>query len=921
LNSLSWGVVITVGIIFLIGSFGLAQGYRKRLRELSSKLEQAEQRARLMEDMLNNINLGTWSYDSMTDSVSFISRAFIGITGYVPEDFTSRSAWEQIVYPEDTDRLHTMANRVSRGETVVDSYRIVHGNGEIRWMELRMIPTMNELGQMVRLDGILTDITDNRKIEKELLEIEHRFSRLTELSPHPMLVQKDGRLVYVNPAGLRMIGVERLDDIVGEEIFCILPPEEWEKARRRIRAIVEEEYGEAIEYQVLSRNGQLVQAEVTGVYDASTGATVHVFYDISERKKMETALKESMERYRRLVELSPVAIALCHDGLIVYVNPEGLRILGASRLSDVVGTSPWDWVDDQHREWCKSFLEDLVRNGSLPPEEMTLVRKDGKKLEALVVGIYDPGHDSMEFVFEDITSRKEAERALLASEELNRHLVELSPLSIILHHNYKIAYINSAGMALYGAKAPEEMLGLTLMELLGPEDLEEVMSCISGQMECQGNTPLIQHRMICKDGGVLEVESVTTGLPHLEPGTAMTMVWDVTTRKKAEEERQTAEQKVRESEDRYFRLQMSLDQFSSDLFGLVKVEDLNARMVREVRQVLDTCRVSLMKIGANGAVAITHGGKEVPDGVVQSIRERGPDRLPLCQLIDTLDGHYVKIGEMNGESRILCVGESSTLLLIQAKRVWLETLCRYVNVLYDNFRVIEDLRRNVDQLASGQMMPQWLLRFMFHLSENERKRLSQDLHDAALQEQIIWYRRLNQLSGNADLPARYREQLEEIEQGLLDVVYQIRITCNELRPPLLQEEGLERSLEALFEFTQMRTDYAIQFDYSDLGYVIHDDVIIGLYRIVQEMLSNAAKHSKATRVVIKLFSDDDRIHLHYEDNGIGMDVDKTANTFNSMGIYGMKERIRSMEGFIEFASPTEGGLFIRISVPVRLTTG
>lgn len=921
MNSLSWGVVITVGIIFLIGSFGLVQGYRKRLRELSSKLEQAEQRARLMEDMLNNINLGTWSYDRLTDSVSFISRAFIGITGYVPEDFTSRSAWEQIVYPEDTDRLHTMAYRVSRGETVVDSYRIVHGNGEIRWMEFRMIPTMNELGQMVRLDGILTDITDNRKIEKELLEIEHRFSRLTELSPHPMLVQKDGRLVYVNPAGLRMIGVERLDDIVGEEIFCILPPEEWEKARRRIRAIVEEEYGEAIEYQVLSRDGQLIQTEVTGVYDASSGSTVHVFYDISERKKVETALKESMERYRRLVELSPVAIALCHDGLIIYVNPEGLRILGASRLSDVVGTSPWDWVDDQHREWCKSFLEDLVRNGSLPPEEMTLVRKDGKKLEALVVGIYDPGHDSMEFVFEDITSRKEAERALLASEELNRHLVELSPLSIILHHNYKIAYINPAGMALYGAKAPEEMLGLTLMELLGPEDLEEVMSCISGQMECQGNTPLIQHRMICKDGGVLEVESVTTGLPHLEPGTAMTMVWDVTTRKKAEEERQTAEQKVRESEDRYFRLQMSLDQFSSDLFGLVKVEDLNARMVREVRQVLDTCRVSLMKIGADGAVAITHGGKEVPDGVVQSIRERGPDRLPLCQLIDTLDGHYVKIGEMNGESRILCVGESSTLLLIQAKRVWLETLCRYVNVLYDNFRVIEDLRRNVDQLASGQMMPQWLLRFMFHLSENERKRLSQDLHDAALQEQIIWYRRLNQLSGNADLPARYREQLEEIEQGLLDVVYQIRITCNELRPPLLQEEGLERSLEALFEFTQMRTDYAIQFDYSDLGYVIHDDVIIGLYRIVQEMLSNAAKHSKATRVVIKLFSDDDRIHLHYEDNGIGMDVDKTANTFNSMGIYGMKERIRSMGGFIEFASPTEGGLFMRISVPVRLTTG
>ncbi|WP_334078195.1 PAS domain S-box protein [Paenibacillus sanfengchensis] len=915
--SISLEIVVSVGIILLLTLFGLGYSYRNRIRELEFKLEQAEQRARLMEDMLNNIDVGTWSYDNETDSVSFVSRAFLGITGYVPEIFTSKTAWERIVYPEDMHWLSTLAAQVKQGETVVDSHRIVHSDGEVRWIELRMIPTMNEFGQIVRLDGILTDITDNRRIEEELQEVEQRFYRFTELSPHPMVVQKDGRLVYVNPAGLRMIGMKKLDDIVGEEIYCLLPSGEWEKARRRISAIAEEKFGEAVEYQILGPGGRIIQTEVTGVYDAHTGATVHVFYDISERKKMETALKESMERYRRLVELSPVAIALCHAGMIVYVNPAGLRILGATKLSDVVGTTPWDWVCQEDRAWAKSLIQDLVASGSLPPEEMTLVRTDGEELEALVVGIYDAAHSSIEIVFEDITSRKKAERALLASEELNRHLVELSPLSIILHHNYRITYINPAGIALYGAKAPEEMLGLNLLELLEPEDVDEVMCWVSGQLESQENTPLIQHRMIRHDGGILEVESVTTGLPHLGQGTAMTLVWDVTTRKKAEEERQNAERKIRESEDRYFRLQMSLDQFSSDLFGVVKVEELNGRLVREARQVLDSCRVSLMKIDPGGGVIITHGGKEIPDGVLQSIRERGADRLPLCQLFDTLDGHYVKIGEVNGESRILCIGESSALLLIQAKRVWLETLSRYVNVLYDNFRVIEDLRRNVDQLASGQMMPQWLLRFMFHLSENERKRLSQDLHDAALQEQIIWYRRLNQLSGNTDLPARHREQLEEIEQGLLDVVYQIRITCNELRPPLLQEEGLERSLETLFEFTQMRTDYAIQFDYSDLGYVIHDDVIIGLYRIVQEMLSNATKHSRATRVVIKLFSNKDRIYLHYEDNGVGMDVDKTANTFNSMGIYGMKERIRSMEGYIEFDSPAEGGLFIRISIPVR----
>ena len=161
---------------------------------------------------------------------------------------------------------------------------------------------------------------------------------------------------------------------------------------------------------------------------------------------------------------------------------------------------------------------------------------------------------------------------------------------------------------------------------------------------------------------------------------------------------------------------------------------------------------------------------------------------------------------MNGDSSIVCIGGEAPLLMIQAKKIWLETITRYASVLYDNFRVIEDLTRELEKLGSSQqIMPLWLLRLMLHLSENERKRLSQDLHDAALQEQIIWYRKLNQITSDLDLPEHLRPQLEEIEQGLLDVIYQIRITCNELRPPLLKEEGLERSLEALFEFTQLRT--------------------------------------------------------------------------------------------------------------------
>ncbi len=205
---------------------------------------------------------------------------------------------------------------------------------------------------------------------------------------------------------------------------------------------------------------------------------------------------------------------------------------------------------------------------------------------------------------------------------------------------------------------------------------------------------------------------------------------------------------------------------------------------------------------------------------------------------------------------------------------------------------------------------------MFNLSENERKRLSQDLHDTALQEQIIWYRKLDFLLSDQSITLELREQLEQVTEGLLDVIYQLRIMCNELRPPALINEGLTSSLETLFEFTQLRTNYGIIFEAEAFNHKLKDDVLIGLYRIVQELLANAAKHSFATEVRINLSSQAGRVQLNYEDNGVGMNLNEIMDSLKSMGIYGMKERVRSMDGTIQFLSAENKGLAVVISIPV-----
>lgn len=780
-----------------------------------------------------------------------------------------------------------------------------------------------DLNNKDRNPGRERDMTCDKDVEAYLVqsfkESYERYGRLIDLSPQPMVVQNNGRFIYVNAAGVKMFGADSLEELIGRPIYDFLPSYEIPKARDRIDYILTHKYGHAIEYDILTLKGQVIVGEVTGIYDEQTGTTVHVFYDITERKKMERALQESMERYRRLVELSPVAIAVSKDGVLTYLNPSGLKIIGAERQEDIVGTSPWEWVAAGEPDWAGMIRQEMRERGYMSSKELRINRVGGQTIDVKVSAIYDNQSETIEIVFEDITERKQVAKALMESEQLNRQIIEISPVAMLLHKDFRYTYLNSEALALNGATEIDEFVGHPILDVIHDDSKSMVQEYLQEVYRERGTIRLGEHRVIRKDGSVIDVEAITASIPFAGSDTeSVTILRDITEQKQAEEERRYADDMIRESEDRYFRLQMSLDQFSSDLFGMVNVEDLNSRFVREVCQVLETDKVSFIEVDCRSNITIKHGKPHISHYVLETIREHGAENLPICQIIDTLDGHFVKIGEVHGKSCILCVGENSSCLLVKAAKVWLETISRYVNVLYDNFRVIEDLTRGLERLISQQCTPVWLLRLMFQLSENERKNLAQDLHDAALQEQIIWYRRLDQLIADTDtdMSDESREELERIKQGLLDVIYQIRITCNELRPPLLTEVGLKGSLEALFEFTQLRSDYAITFECLDTGKVLSDDLLIGLYRIVQEMLANASRHSNATQVNIKLFCDIERIYLEYEDNGIGMKMIETIPKFGSMGIYGIKERVRSMDGEIEFVSPPDNGLCIYISMPL-----
>lgn len=871
----------------IVGVFAIAKEVTVK-REMEKKLAEREAEYRLISDNMKDLMV-------VLDSVGNLivaSPSCEELMG-IPLEFIKDTTILEHIHPEDkeylieqvVDMLQTQSSKLLR-------FRFIHVQGHIIHLESLGTPVLGNDGQVDKIVIVSRDITKKVGIEKELRESEERYRRLIELSPQPMVLLRDSKVDYMNPAGLHMLGITAADEIHGESMYDYIHSDNWVEGTHRMHQLMDKEYIGSMKYKIIRVDGQVIETEVIGIYDEVTETILILIEDVTERLQMERALQESEERYRRLVELSPVAIAVYKEGEISYINPAGAKMLGVDVNAETIVTRLMDWIHPDYRDNVRDAMESTLLKGYFLPAEYQVVRSDGSVIVVSMLSIYDSHSSSVQLMFEDITEKKQVEQALLESEELNGRLIELSPEAIVLHSDYKFIYVNFAGLELFGVSELSDIIGQSMFQYVHPERIESMKKRLGEAIyQKQGRVSLAEQKGVRANGEIFDVEVASSTIAYKGKNAGISILRDIGDRKRAEEDRKCTEQVIRESEERYFRLQTSLDEFSHDLFGVMKMSQMEQRLLKEVRDLLQVSNVSISEV------------------------EHNDDQL--CEIIETEKGYSLKIGETKGKSYLLCIDDKPDIINITSIRVWLATITRYVSVLFDHFLLIEDLTQELERAASEKMSPTWLLRFMFNLSENERKRLSQDLHDSALQEQIIWYRKLDLLLTDRSITGKLREQLGQITEGLLDVIYQLRITCNELRPPMLISDGLTSSLEALFEFTQLRANYSIHFDAEHFIAKLHDDELIGLYRIVQELLANASKHSSATKVRILLSSHGGRIRMEYEDNGIGMDVTRTQteNSLKSMGIHGIRERVRSMNGTIQFLSSENNGLAVFISIP------
>ncbi len=270
---------------------------------------------------------------------------------------------------------------------------------------------------------VARDIGERKEAEARLRESEERYRIAIEHSNDAVAIVRGEKHLYVNRRFLEMFGYDRLEEVVGKKQSLLVHPDDQamvaEYSRRR------QSGGTApsrYEFKGIRRDGTTIYGEASAAVITYLGeaAVLSYFRDVTERRRAEEALRESEERYRSVVELSPTGILIHVDGVIHFANRAWARMVGVESTEEPLGKPVLDFIHPDSVDIIRERIRTIAARKTLNPLlEHRLVKTDGSVTEVATIAVpftYRGREGVMVFV-EDITERKRAEEVLKAREK------------------------------------------------------------------------------------------------------------------------------------------------------------------------------------------------------------------------------------------------------------------------------------------------------------------------------------------------------------------------------------------------------------------------------------------------------------------------------------------------------------------------
>ncbi|UCH79223.1 MAG: PAS domain S-box protein [Candidatus Coatesbacteria bacterium] len=328
------------------------------------------------------------------------------------------------------------------------------------------------------------EIAERRRAAAQLAESEERFRRLVDNFRDGLVVYDFGgdEIAYANPAAVDILGVpaSRLRGWGFEPAAQALVHAEdlgrFREVYARARAAGDLGPGRAadIEFRIRRPDGEVRWIRMRGYAVSAEGDPAPklcaILADVTARREAEAALRESEERYRRLVETSPDAIAQMDlEGKIVAVNRQTVKLYGGAGPEDVIGQNAVELIEPARQEAARRTMEEVLEQGAVSGIEYRVRRKDGTYYDVEVSSsvVRDGQGNPQGFlaVIRDVSARKRAERKLEYFGELTRNILQSKRLGIYaLDADGRVALWNP-GMERQFEVGAEEVEGRRLVEV------------------------------------------------------------------------------------------------------------------------------------------------------------------------------------------------------------------------------------------------------------------------------------------------------------------------------------------------------------------------------------------------------------------------------------------------------------------------
>jgi len=266
----------------------------------------------------------------------------------------------------------------------------------------------------------------------------------------------------------------------------------------------------------------------------------------------------------------------------------------------------------------------------------------------------------------------------------------------------------------------------------------------------------------------------------------------------------------------------------------------------------------------------------------------------------------------NNENEELAASRIGQIYDRVQRQVYVFLAATLTAILLTSFYVIQANRQLFARLATLSAQRSDLAQKLIATQESTLRHISRELHDEFGQVLTAVGSMLGRAEKHTPEGSPLRDELREVREIPQNTLNTVRSLSQALHPVMLDESGLESTLDWYLPTVERQTGVAISYEKSGESFPVRGTAAVHIYRIVQEALNNVARHSAAKQAWVRLRFASDALGLEIGDNGVGF---VARNRGQGIGLVAMRERAELLNGGIEFLQPSNGGTLVRLRVP------